>query len=58
MHKALTVIIDSLLTAAEQELELAKQAKDNDKDWIIHMTVSTLCSRLASTYIDARKVLT
>jgi hypothetical protein len=51
-------MINALLTAAEQELELAKQSGNNQQDWIVHMTVSTVMSRLAGTYIEARKALT
>ena len=58
MHKALTIMIDALLTASEQELELAKQNRDNDREFVIHMTVSSICSRLAGAYIEARKALT
>jgi hypothetical protein len=58
MHKVLTIMINALLTAAEQELELAKQSGNNQQDWIVHMTVSTVMSRLAGTYIEARKALT
>jgi len=58
MHKALTILIDALLTASEQELELAKAASPaNDRDFIVHMTVSAICSRLAGTYMEVRKQL-
>ena len=58
MHKALTILIDALLTASEQELELAKANREDDREFIIHMTVAAICSRLAGTYIEARKALT
>ena len=57
MHKALTVLIDAMLTASEQELELAKQYRESDRDFVIHMTVSTICSRIAASYIEVRKSL-
>ena len=55
MHEALTVMINALLTASEQELELAKLHRDSDRDFVMHMTVSTICSRLAASYIEVRK---
>jgi len=51
-------MINALLTAAEQELELAKTHRDDDREFVIHMTVSTIFSRLAGTYMEARKALT
>jgi len=57
MHKALTILIDALLTASEQELEMAKANRENDREFIVHMTVSALCSRLAGTYMEVRKQL-
>lgn len=57
MHKALTILIDALLTASEQELEMARANRENDREFIVHMTVSAICSRLAGTYMEVRKQL-
>ena len=57
IHEALTILINSLLTASEEELEMVKRSGNNQQDWIVHMVTSTILSRLAGSYIEVRKAL-
>ena len=54
---AIQAFIESMLSSAEQELDLARACNPNGAAYAAHFTASIICSRIAASYIEAKKAL-
>jgi len=54
---AIQAFIESMLSAAEQELQLARECNPDGPAYAAHFTASIICSRIAASYIEAKKAL-
>jgi hypothetical protein len=57
MNKPLQAFIESMLSSAEQELNIARESHHVESSYVAHLTASILCSRIAGACMDVNGTL-
>ena len=55
--KIIQSFVESMLTAAEQELQIARESHQVETSYMAHLTASIICSRIAASCMDAKRAL-